>query len=300
MESISRLTSIPIISFGLEKAGHVYTTFKESNLLFHWGLENAESRAMSVIDTLLPAAKIIEKPLTKLDQIMCKSLDLVEDHIPYYYFLPPQLIYWNTKEYVSDKVIKPVLDKGSYKNLGNVVLESKAAEFYNDFVEKCDEYVEKYLPDMTDIDSRDTVDGVKPSDNNDTYTKAEETHAVETFRRGRRLSKKLKRRLTQRTFAEVNALRTGGAEAVHILVYGVELIITDPRQAAEKAKELWIYLSGPEPGNQERPKNIEELMVILARESCRTIVHILNSGFQIAGKVPKYYLYLCKFKNDTY
>lgn len=34
-------------------------------------------------------------------------------------YLPPELIYWNTKEYVSDHVVKPVLKRAD--SLGDIV-----------------------------------------------------------------------------------------------------------------------------------------------------------------------------------
>lgn len=48
--------------------------------------------------------------------------------------------------------------------------------------------------------------------------------AVHTFQKGKQFSRKLKRRLTQRTVAEAKALKKQSKEAIHILVYATELV----------------------------------------------------------------------------
>lgn len=47
---------------------------------------------------------------------------------------------------------------------------------------------------------------------------------MHTFHKGQRFSRKLKRRLTQRTFAEARALKKHSKEAIHILIYAAELV----------------------------------------------------------------------------
>lgn len=49
--------------------------------------------------------------------------------------------------------------------------------------------------------------------------------AVHTLQKGQRFSRKLKRRLTQRTFAEARALKKQSREAIHVLFYAAELVI---------------------------------------------------------------------------
>jgi hypothetical protein len=52
-----------------------------------------------------------------------------------------------------------------------------------------------------------------------------ESRCVQAIHHGQRLSKKLKRRLTQRTIEEVQALKKQSVDAVHILIYAAELVI---------------------------------------------------------------------------
>lgn len=63
-------------------------------------------------------------------------------------------------------------------------------------------------------------------------------------------------------------------------------IATDPKMALEKAKELWAILSKDEPENQARPQTIEELIVLITRESARRMVHLVNYTGVTASKLP--------------
>lgn len=82
-----------------------------------------------------------------------------------------------------------------------------------------------------------------------------------TFRRSKRLSKKFKRKITNKTAAEIKALKGD----VHVLIYAMELIVTNPKEAYLRFKELYGYLSQKEPENQKRPTSIEQLFVLLTR-----------------------------------
>lgn len=53
-------------------------------------------------------------------------------------------------------------------------------------------------------------------------------------------------------------------------------VATDPVLAWQKAKELYASLSQPEPENQARPATLEELVVLLTRETARKVVHLVN------------------------
>lgn len=70
-------------------------------------------------------------------------------------------MYWNTKEYMSDHLVKPVLKRAdSVKQIGNAVLENPittfAAERLDGALTAGDKFVDKYLipidgePDQTD------------------------------------------------------------------------------------------------------------------------------------------------------
>lgn len=53
-------------------------------------------------------------------------------------------------------------------------------------------------------------------------------------------------------------------------------VATDPALAWKKAKELFATLSAAEPENQARPATLEELVVLLTRETARKMVHLIN------------------------
>lgn len=284
MESLSRFSSIPVVETGIKTAGSVYERVKTSYGLLTWGFETAESLTYALIDSLRPATKMIQGPLHQLDSIMCKSLDLVEQKVPSMY-LPPEMMFWNTKEYMSDHLMKPVLSRAnSMKNLGHAVLESRVSNYAAGRIDGalvvCDKYVERYLPTEPQ-DQPDSCVAAPPADDSN------EMHVVKTFHRGQQLSRKLKRRLTFRTRQELSALKKQSTEAVHVVAYAAELIATNPREALQKAVELWRYLSKDEPENQARPRTLEQVAVLLTRESARKMVHLINFVTGAVTRVPK-------------
>lgn len=151
------------------------------------------------------------------------------------------MIYWNTKEYVSDHVVKPVLKRAD--SFGDIV---------DGAIDKADHALDKYLPDK-----EPTKNGIETEN----LEELKRNHALQTYRRSKRLSKKLKNKLTTRTVAEVNALKND----VNVLIYAAELIVTRPKEAYKRSQEIWAYLSRNEPENQKRPETLEALFVLLVR-----------------------------------
>lgn len=241
MESIEKFTSIPVVESCIGTGMNIYNRVKRTNSLIFWGLETSENVAMSMIESVRPAIRLLEGPLEAIDKLGLKVLEQVEEKVPNLY-LPPQIMYWNTKEYVSDHVVKPVMKKAD--SFGDLV---------DGAIQKADVALDKYLPDKE-------ANGVDVTDYPE-RNKRDQNHAFQTYRRSKRLSKKLKNKLTTRTVAEVNALKND----VHVLIYAAELIATNPKEAYKKSQEMWTYLSKNEPENQRRPETMEELFVLLVR-----------------------------------
>lgn len=156
-----------------------------------------------------------------------------------------------------------------------------------------------------DENKNNQQNGTNANDDDDST----ETHVIQTIHRGQRFSKKLKRRLTIRTIAEAKALKQQSQDAIHVLIYAAELvssydiyhykscplsrplfshpqIVTDPKLALQKTRELWAYLSEDEPGNQARPETLEQLVVLLTRETARRVVHFINFTANVVPKLP--------------
>lgn len=258
METIEKFSSIPIVESGIKTGVSIYNRVKKTNRLVYWGLETSENVAFSMYESIRPAVKFIEGPLEKIDKIGLKVLERVEgelgnileralpnstfkEKMPNLY-LPPQMIYWNTKEYVSDRVVKPVMKRAD--SIGDI---------FDGAIDKADYALDRYLPDK-----EPTKNGVEMENLEELKKK---NHAVLTYRRSKRLSKKLKHKLTSRTVAEVIALKND----VHILIYAAELIATNPKEAIKRSQEMWLYFSKNEPENQKRPETLEELFVLLVR-----------------------------------
>ncbi|XP_063930767.1 lipid storage droplets surface-binding protein 1-like isoform X2 [Zophobas morio] len=285
LESVNRITTLPIVESGWHIAGNMYNKIKNSNNLVYWTLQQAESSIQAAVDTALPTIALFQAPISSIDKVLCKSLDIVEQKVPSI-ALPPEMIYWNTKQYVTEvgnKIVKPVLKRAdSVKQIGNTVLSSKytafAADTLDGALDVADKYVDKYLPAAVYDDQKE----LEVNENSDGNT----NRAIQTMHHVGRFSGKLQRRLTKRTLAEAKALKEHSAEAINVLIYVAELVAKDPKLAFAKGKELWASLSKDEPENQARPENLEQLIVLLTRESARRVVHFINYTSDFISKIP--------------
>lgn len=73
---------------------------------------------------------------------------------------------------------------------------------------------------------------------------------------------------------------------IFLYIFVFPKVTTDPKLAMQKARELWDTLSKDEPENQARPQTIEELIVLITRESARRVVHLVNYTGNTASKLP--------------
>ncbi|XP_076682443.1 lipid storage droplet-1 isoform X4 [Andrena cerasifolii] len=274
-ESVARISSLPIVENSINIAGNVYDRIKRSNSLMNWSLGTAEQSLAIATASAKPAICVLNGPITTIDHLLCKGIDIVEQRVPAVH-LPPHLMYCNAREYVNNKIVRPVLMRaGSMKQIGSQAANA-AADRLDGALTVADKYVDHYLPaDPTD----------KVADEVTTPEPVSKT--TRTMKHGARFSRKLQKRLTKRTLAEARALKDQGTECIHVLLYVAELVATDPKLALQKAKELWATLSLPEPENQARPASLEQLLVLLTRESARRVVHLMNGTSTLAAKTPR-------------
>lgn len=273
IESVARISSLPIVESGIHIAGNVYRKIKRSNSLMNWSLDTAEQSLAIATATARPAIFALNGPITTIDQLLCKGIDIVEQRVPAVH-LPPHLMYLNTRDYVNKKIVKPVLMRaGSVKQIGSQAANA-AADRLDGALTTADKYVDHYLPG-------------DPADKDEVNPPETMSKATRTIKHGARFSRKLQKRLTRRTLAEARALKEQGTECIHVLLYVAELIATDPKLAMQKAKALWASLSLPEPENQARPDTLEQLLVLLTRESARRMVHLVNGTAALAARTPR-------------
>ncbi|KAI4503469.1 hypothetical protein M0802_001691 [Mischocyttarus mexicanus] len=274
-ESITKLSNLPIVESSIHIAGHVYKRIKSVNVLMNWSLDAAETSLALAAASAKPAIFTFNGPITTIDQLLCKGIDIVEQRVPAVH-IPPQHMYWYTREYVANKIWKPVLlGAGSVKQIGSHAA-SVAVDTLDSALTMADHYVDHYLPGDPADKTFDEVD-----------SKQAVSKTTRTIQHGTRFSRKLQTRLTRRTLAEARALKEQGTECIHVFLYIIELIATDPKLAFHKAKELWATLSLPEPENQARPTTLEQLFVLLTRESARRIVHLVNGATSLAARTPR-------------
>lgn len=88
---MDRLGSIPIIEHSLKRVEDFYGRMKNSNCVLNWYMASAENTFFSTCEAFQPVIKLMESPLKRLDHIMCRSLDVLEQRLPSVY-LPPELV----------------------------------------------------------------------------------------------------------------------------------------------------------------------------------------------------------------
>lgn len=60
--------------------------------------------------------------MSKIDEVVCKGLDFVEQSVPGI-ALPPEMLIYQTKEYVTDHFVRPVIQRAnSVKRISNAVI----------------------------------------------------------------------------------------------------------------------------------------------------------------------------------
>jgi perilipin-2 len=64
---------------------------QKSNSLVSWGLNTAEGSLQVAFETTLPAVIVLERPITLLDSLLCKGLDVVEERVPLVTLPPGQV-----------------------------------------------------------------------------------------------------------------------------------------------------------------------------------------------------------------
>ncbi|XP_076651914.1 lipid storage droplets surface-binding protein 1-like [Halictus rubicundus] len=259
VESLSRILKLPIVEDGTQIAGIVYSKIKRSNSLMNWGLGTAERSFMVATTLATPAINVFNGPISAIDHLLCKGIDVVEEKVPAVH-LPPSQIYSSAKDYMASK-IKPVLTRAeSMTQIGSFVANA-TAERLNDALTNLEKRIDHYLP----ADPVDEVDYPNTT-KNISKTKLTVIHGV-------RCSRKLQRGLTRQTIAETRALMRLGQTFADV----IKLVLTDPMMAMQQATSMWKALSLPEPENQVRPSTVEESLVLLLREISRWFVHAVNN-----------------------
>ncbi|KAE9527567.1 hypothetical protein AGLY_012847 [Aphis glycines] len=282
--AINRIMKLPVVSSGVNKVTYVYVKVKMSNRVIGYSLESAEKTVLSVVDMTVPLVIKFEDPINRIDDIMCKSLDVVEQNIPMVTYTPEE-IYFTTKTYVKAKV-EPVLKRAD---------SVKQLTMLDDALSVADKYVDKYLPDKDPgedvadkpipiyIQFRQYIELLLPTAGTETSSQA-----VKTIRHVNHFSRKLQRRLTRRTIAEAKLLKKQGYDTVQCFVYFADLLAKDPKAFSEKMKAIWKHLSEDEPENQKPPENIEQLIEMLSREGARRFVHVTNFLAKNVSMGPTY------------
>ncbi|KAJ1528785.1 hypothetical protein ONE63_007166 [Megalurothrips usitatus] len=235
--------------------GHKHGGAKNVNPVFQWSLGTAEGAVRSSLERSLSLLGPLSGPISVVDSILCRGLDMVEYNVPII-TLPPELLMNAGRDYMSMRVVAPVLRMTATNARLADTLAARA-------LDSADRYVDKYLPGDAATENGDAVG-------------AGSNKGGAALQRADRLSRKLQRRLTRRTLAEARALRKDTENTLHTLVYFAETLVKDPRAFVEQCRAVWSHLSENEPENQVPPETLEERLALLVREVARRVVHLAN------------------------
>lgn len=64
---------------------------QSSNRVIGFSLNQTEKTVLGVIDLTVPLVIKLENPINKIDDIMCKSLDIVEENLPIITYTPEEV-----------------------------------------------------------------------------------------------------------------------------------------------------------------------------------------------------------------
>lgn len=64
---------------------------QSSNRIIGYSLENAEKTVLTVYDMSVPIIIKLEDPINKIDDLMCKSLDIVVHNAPFVTYTPEEV-----------------------------------------------------------------------------------------------------------------------------------------------------------------------------------------------------------------
>lgn len=160
MDCVVRIQSIPLVETGLKTAESFYFRLKQSNSLINWYCNTAETMSAAAIETFKPVVQLAEGPIQRFDKVVCKSLDLVEQRVPSVY-LPPEMMYWNTKEYMSERLVRPVVQRAnSVRKISNaVIMQNRVSTYAAASADRCltaaDAAIDRYLPGEKGQDDKD-------------------------------------------------------------------------------------------------------------------------------------------------
>ncbi|KAJ8938637.1 hypothetical protein NQ318_015936 [Aromia moschata] len=121
MESVNRITKLPVVESTINTATNLYEKVKDYNSVTHWTLQTAENTVNKAAELGKPIAtpviRNLERPIKKVDDVLCSGLDYVERKVPAVKLPPTELIqqiYNSTKDFVNTKVTPAVESAYSY------------------------------------------------------------------------------------------------------------------------------------------------------------------------------------------
>lgn len=82
LQSVQRITNLPVISSGINLTTDIYSKVKESNAICRFLFSSAESTVNKATKLAEPVTNVFEKPIKFADSTFCTTMDVVGNTIP--------------------------------------------------------------------------------------------------------------------------------------------------------------------------------------------------------------------------
>ncbi|XP_071455636.1 lipid storage droplets surface-binding protein 1-like isoform X2 [Hetaerina americana] len=280
MESVNRISKIPIVESVWGVATGFYGKVKESNSVVSWTLSHAEVVSTAAIG---PVASRLETPLHAVDSMLCKGIDMVEEKVPAIK-MPPSQMLATTREYVATGLglhAQGPDTPATAKIIGAGV--GVAAAGLRTAVSAVEWYVDRYLPSQQGEDEAEDKALVPAKEGGE----GAKNDPMDALLRLQKVTRRLQRRLIRIASAQIKSLKQQG-EGATTYVGGVAQYITsvvaDPKALVSKVGTAWAEMAR-QLQDEEGDKG-HGFPKVMARKLARRVVGALDNARATIVTIP--------------
>lgn len=279
LECVQRISKLPVVELMWNHTTGMYEKVKGSSSVANWTLSSAEATMQKAMQHAAPVAKMLEQPIHKMDETLCKGLNTLEEKVPIVKEQPDQVIA-AAKTY-ANATMQPAMEKvGAVKKFGTAC-GNYAMISLDATVEIADQYVEYYLPEEK---TESTEDG---ADQKLTGQSVPQKMGKISVRVGRGVYRKI--------VTQMRSLGSKTEKSMTSLTYLTELVHmtgVDGTALAARASQLWNQLkadndfsddSGEDDKGEKTPTGSVAIAAVVAR---RLIKNVLKLCTQAAKALP--------------
>lgn len=285
-EFLERVSEIPVVNAAKEYSTAAYNQVKQMNRFTAAALSAAEMTALYFAVTAKPFLEKVAPQAQLVDQLACRTLDTVEEKVPFL-MKPPEQLVEDARKLASSTVEMGYQKVEEIKTMGSDTLSSVknyGVQKANEALEGTEGLVDRYLPPAFGEGS--------PEAKNEGSSVPE---------RATKLTSKIGLRVYGHGVKQLLSVHKLGQESVSKLVYTVELLQHVKEnysnrsvqeyvdEARLKATWIWEELNKEPAEASETEKSLEQRMLSLARRTTSVLVHAYNLSSIPIAALPQTY-----------